>query len=283
MPAAEGIVPLAAEEFTLEGEGSPLAAAVHVRDRDILGMVRRALLRRDALLAFQPVVDARATGRIAFHEGLIRVVDDTGRIIPAAEFIGACERHEVGRLLDVVALEMGLSALADAPALRLSINMSARSIGDARWNAALEAGLSADPTAAERLILEITESSAMILPELTMMFMERLQRRGVAFALDDFGSGFTSFRYLRDFDFDILKIAGEFVSGIGSNPDNRVLTEALVTIARHFDMFTVAEAVETESEAAVMRALGVDCLQGYLFGVPTTRPPWQRQEVAMKG
>lgn len=253
--------------------GSPLSEAVAARDRDILAMVRGALRRGDAILAYQPVVDARDPRRIAFYEGLIRVLDDTGRIIPATEFIETCERDEAGRLLDCVSLDQGLAALARDPTLRLSVNMSARSIGYPRWTSTLEKGLGADPTLGERLILEITESSAMTLPELTSAFMTDLQSRGIAFALDDFGAGFTSFRYLRDFDFDILKIAGEFAAGIGRNPDNRVLAEALVSIAKHFDMFTVAEAIETPEDAAAMRALGVDCLQGFLYGVPSIRPP----------
>ncbi|HAR52570.1 MAG TPA: EAL domain-containing protein, partial [Roseovarius nubinhibens] len=70
-----------------------------------------------------------------------------------------------------------------------------------------------DPTVAERLILEITESSAMVVPELVTGFMEKLQHKGVSFALDDFGAGYTSFRYLKQFYFDILKIDGQFIRG----------------------------------------------------------------------
>lgn len=253
---------------------SPLDAAVAMRDADILSMVRRALDRRDLLLAYQPVVDARDTARIAFHEGLLRVLDDTGRIIPAREFIQACEQHETGRLLDCFALEAGLAALARHPELRLSVNMSARSIGYPRWMRVLEEGTRGAPMVAERLIVEITESSAILLPELTMAFMADLQMRGIAFALDDFGAGFTSFRYLRDFDFDILKIAGEFATDVAARPDNRVLYEALLSIARQFDLFTVAEGVERAEDAAVLRDLGVACLQGYALGVPTIRPPF---------
>jgi EAL domain-containing protein (putative c-di-GMP-specific phosphodiesterase class I) len=260
------------------GDETPLDAAVGLRDADILAMVRRALDRRDVILAFQPVVDARDPTRIAFYEGLLRVLDDTGRIIPAREFIGACETHEVGRLLDVVALDAGLNALAAAPSLRLSINMSARSIGYLRWAETFNRHMAGDPSLAERLIIEITERSAILLPEVVSAFMSDLQMRGVAFALDDFGAGFTSFRYLRDFDFDILKIAGEFAQKVAETPDNRVLFEALVSIARHFDMFTVAEGVERAEDAAVLSAIGVDCMQGYAFAAPSIRVPCTETE-----
>jgi EAL domain-containing protein (putative c-di-GMP-specific phosphodiesterase class I) len=266
-----------------EAEQSPLDAAVAQRDADILGMVRRALDRRDVLLAFQPVVDARATGRVAFHEGLLRVMDDTGRIIPAREFIAACERTETGRVLDCVALEAGLAALADTPSLRLSINMSARSIGYARWMRVFEAGIARDPTVAERLIIEITESSAILLPEITLAFMSDLQAKGVSFALDDFGAGYTSFRYLRDLDFDILKIAGEYCNSIAASPDNRVLCEALVGLAAHFDMFTVAEGVERMEDAEILTAIGLDCLQGHAFGTPVLHPSFGRAAARRMG
>ncbi|MDT0681195.1 EAL domain-containing protein [Roseicyclus sp. F158] len=262
-----------AETYVAAHDSSPLAAAIAQRDLGVLRMVETALARGDALLAFQPIVNAKRTGQIAFHEGLIRVMDETGRIIPARDFIGACETNRIGRQLDTEALRLGLRALNETPSLRLAINMSARSIGYRPWIRELERGLALDPTVAERLIIEITESSAMLMPDITTIFMQDLQQKGVCFALDDFGAGYTSFRYLRDFDFDIIKIAGEFIGGISTNPDNRVLAQALVGIAHHFEMFTVAEAVETEVDAKVLQEIGVDCMQGYYFGMPTTWPP----------
>ncbi|MEZ5685514.1 MAG: EAL domain-containing protein [Paracoccaceae bacterium] len=187
------------------------------------------------------------------------------------------ETTELGRKIDCLALELGLRALSEQPTLRLAINMSARSVGYPSWLKALNRGLAIDETIADRLILEITESSAMQMPELVTVFMEDLRQRGVSFALDDFGAGYTSFRYLREFYFDILKIDGEFIRGIAQNPDNQVLTEALVGVARHFDMFTVAESVESAEDAAYLGRLGVDCMQGYYFGAPTLRPPWSEQ------
>lgn len=263
-------------------DSNPLEFAVAQRDKDILAMVRNAVDRRNVLMAYQPVVQAARQDRIAFHEGLLRVMDSTGRIIPARDFIPIVENTELGRKLDCIALETGLRTLAENPTLRLAINMSARSIGYPAWMKILNCGIVIDDTVAERLILEITESSAMQMPELVSVFMQEFQQRGVSFSLDDFGAGYTSFRYLREFYFDILKIDGQFIRGIASNPDNQVLTEALLGIARHFDMFTVAEAVETAADAAYLSELGLDCLQGYYFGAPTIHPAWQKPETALK-
>lgn len=263
---------------------SPLAFAVAERDRATLSMVRNALVRKDVLLAFQPIVQARRMTRVAFHEGLIRVLDEEGKVIPEGDFIHACETTEMGRMLDCLSLELGLKALGAEPGLRLSINMSARLIGYPRWTETLENGLRDDPGIAERLILEITESSAMVIPDLVLHFMTKLQRRGISFALDDFGAGFTSFRYLKDFTFDAIKIDGAFIRGIARNADNQCLTQALAAVAQHFDMFTVAECVENAEDAAYLAELGIDCLQGYHFGAPTTRPVWHdEREVRMTG
>ena len=110
--------------------------------------------------------------------------------------------------------------------------------------------------------MEITETSAMLVPELVISFMAELQERGVCFALDYFGSDYTSFRYLHDFYFDMIKIDGQFIRGISNDPDNQVLVQALVSIAKHFDMFTVAEFVENVQDAEFLAQNGIDCLQG---------------------
>lgn len=257
---------------------NPLDHAVQRRDASAVAMVRRAIRHRQVLLAFQPVVQALAPDRVAFHECLIRVLDETGRVIPAQDFIGAVEDTEDGRLLDCIALEKGLAELAREPGVRLSINMSARSIGYKKWMRTLSRGLSRDPTVAERLILEITESSAMVVPELVVSFMDELQQKGITFAMDDFGSGYTALRYFKDFSFEILKIDGGFAQGIAGDPDNQVLVAAMVSIARQFDMFTVAEMVESQDDAECLAALGVDCLQGYLYAAPELRPAWRRDD-----
>ena len=263
-----------------DGLESPLSVADRMRRQQTVEMVRDALNDRRAMLAYQPVVQARMTNRAAFYEAFIRILDDQGRVIPARDFMSAVETNEIGRRIDCLALELGLTALAREPSIRLSVNMSARSIGYPTWLATLERGLRSDPTIAERLILEITESSAMLMPDLVTVFMADMQARGICFALDDFGAGFTAFRYLKDFYFDIIKIDGQFIRGIHADPDNQVLAQALITIARQFDMFTVAESVKTAEDAKYLIDIGVDCLQGYYYGIPSTEAPWLTSKLA---
>lgn len=256
-------------------ELDPLTYAITTRDRSTVAMVAEALRHRNVALAYQPVVQSGPVSRIAYYEGLIRIYDETGRIIPAGDFIQAVETTETGRLVDCAALELGLRTLRQQPNLRLAINMSARSIGYPKWMRVLKQGLMRSPTIGERLILEITEGSAMLVPELVTNFMGDMRRHGISFAVDDFGAGFTSFRYLRDFLFDILKIDGQFIRGVATNPDNQVLTNALIAIAKQMDMLCVAEQVERAEDAAWLAASGIDCLQGYYFAAPTIHPPWE--------
>ncbi len=111
-------------------------------------------------------------------------------------------------------------------------------------------------------------------PTLARAFMHDLRGRGISFALDDFGAGNTSFGYFRTFRFDIVKIDGQFIRNIHKDSDNQVLLAALCSLAQHFNMFTVAEQVETQAEAEFLRDCNVDCMQGYYFAHPHALSKW---------
>ncbi|SFU01523.1 EAL domain-containing protein [Sedimentitalea nanhaiensis] len=256
------------------GQYSPLEAAVGARDGGTIEMVEQAVRHRQTMLAYQPVMQAHPPHQTAFYEGLIRILDDTGRVVPARDFLPMVENTELGREIDCVTLETGLRTLAENPSVRLSLNMSARSIGYKRWMRILDRHLNKDQTLGERLMLEISEASAMTVPELVIDFMDRLQDRSIGFALDDFGGGMTAFRYLKDFFFDAVKIDSQFVRGVHADADNQSVVRALIAVAKQFDMLIIANQVETVEDAEFLAANGVDCLQGYLFGAPTVRPPW---------
>jgi EAL domain-containing protein (putative c-di-GMP-specific phosphodiesterase class I) len=257
-----------------EGSEDPLSAAVVARDHSTLDMVAEAVKHDQSMLAFQPVMQAMPPHGVAFYEGYIRVLDATGRVIPARDFMHVVHDKEIGRELDCLALQHGLRALMKSPQIRLSINMSARSIGYSRWSKVLDTFLKKDKTIGERLVLEITEASAMNAPELVIDFMDRMQKHGIAFALDNFGADTTAIGHFREFFFDAVKIDGQFIRGICDNHDNQAVVRALVGIAKQFDMLVVAESVETQQEAEFLISIGVDCLQGFLYGAPTVSPPW---------
>jgi EAL domain-containing protein (putative c-di-GMP-specific phosphodiesterase class I) len=233
--------------------------------------VAQAIARGRVQFHFQPVVRSCNPRFPAFFEMLARIVLPDGRVLPAAAFLPHVEEGPLGRAIDRLALDAALEALAGDPALRVSINVSPRSMGDADWLARLaEAGRERRVTG--RLILEITETAALEQSDQTLDFLEHARGFGCALALDDFGAGMTGFRQFRDFRFDIVKIDGCFAQGVSRSPDSRLLVECLVKIARHFEMLTVAERVECAADATCLEALGVDCFQGYRFGRPVAEP-----------
>lgn len=257
-------------------DSNALAFTVFENDRQTLEMVREAVSQGRVRLAYQPIVMAGNTARVAFYEGLIRVLDQSGRPIPARAFMGAVEAHEIGREIDCAALALGLRTLANHPRVRLAINMSARSIGYPKWLRVLRHHLGENPRIGERLILEISETSAMQLPEIVSSFMRQWRGKGISFAMDDYGSGQISIPQLKAFEFDILKIDGQFTRNIHATNEFHAITAALLAVGKQFDRICVAEAVETQADATWLAALGLDMLQGYAFGAPTVNPVWMQ-------
>ena len=131
----------------------PLSAAVAKRDSNVLETVRDALKYGRTALAFQPVIQAGAPQNVVFYEGFIRIIDPAGRHIPARDFIAQVENNELGRLIDCATLQLGLATLAEQPDVRLSVKMSAQSIGYPKWVRTLEEGLQRSPNLATNLIL----------------------------------------------------------------------------------------------------------------------------------
>ncbi len=234
--------------------------------------VAQALAQGRMAFHYQPVVMAKDPRRPAFFECLARIRQSNGTLMPAGDFVPSVAAGSLGRAIDRLALEHALKTLADNPGLRLSVNMSPLSMGDEGWLEILAAATRANRGACGRLIVEITEDAAVQNADLTLDFMDHVRASGCAFALDDFGAGATGFKYFRDFRFDVVKIDGAFVRGVHAARDAQVLIECLTAVARHFEMMTVAEQVETPADAAWLRALGVDAMQGWLYGKPSSLP-----------
>jgi len=228
--------------------------------------VAQALAQGRIGFHYQPVVRTANTRFPAFFESLARLRLPNGEILPASAFMPAIEAGPLGRVVDRLALANALKTLAANPGSRLSVNMSPLSMGDEEWLAVLAR---AERGVCNRLIIEITEDAAMQDVGQTIDFMDHVRATGCAFALDDFGAGATGFKYFRDFRFDMVKIDGSFVDGVAKARDAQVLVECLAAVARHFEMLTVAERVEEPADADWLRGLGIDCLQGWLYGRPS--------------
>lgn len=218
---------------------------------------------------YQPVVRSDNTGFAAYYEMLARIRLPNGQVLPAGAFMPAIESAELGRAVDRSALSHSLSVLANNPGLRLSVNLSPRSMGDEQWLSILNAAHRGGTGVCGRLILEITEDAAISEADQTIEFMNLVRTMGPAFALDDFGAGATGFRHFSRFRFDMVKIDGSFVQDVHSSADSQVLIGCLLKLAKHFEMLCIAEHVETAQDAAWLASHGMDCMQGYLFGRPS--------------
>ena len=254
---------------------SPLSAAVSAQDRETLAMVASALKDRRMRLAFQPVVYAADPTLIGFFEGFIRLLNLRDQVIPARDFMAAVEQRQLGRDIDCAALQLGLMAMQRNPQIRVSINMSARSVGYRPWMDILHRALQDNPRLGASLILEINEESALQVPDVLKPFMAEMREKGIVFALDDFGAGMTSLRLLEELDFEIAKIDGALVKNVDRSSPTKSAVRAAIAMAQELGMYVVAEAVETEAEANWLREAGVGCLQGYLFGAPTVTPDFR--------
>jgi EAL domain-containing protein (putative c-di-GMP-specific phosphodiesterase class I) len=232
-----------------------------------------ALNERRIQLAFEPVV-AAVTRQPAFYECLMRIRRADGTFVPAGEVIPIAERLGLVRLLDHRALELLISEMAAVPGLRASVNVSPASTIDPDWWSALGAMLRANGDVAERLIVEITESAAIHDVDDTRGFVARVKDLGCRIAIDDFGSGYTSFRNLRKLGVDILKIDGAFVMNMMRSDDDRAVVQALVTLAKQLGLETVAEWVQDQPAATLLQSWGCDYLQGALVGLATVERPW---------
>ncbi|MCP1840866.1 diguanylate cyclase (GGDEF)-like protein [Bradyrhizobium sp. USDA 4524] len=232
-----------------------------------------ALNERRIVIGFEPVVDA-CLRQPAFYECLVRMEQDDGRALLAPDIVPVAERLGLIRLVDHRVLELAIAELAAAPGVQLSLNISPDTTMDPDWWATIESLMRAHPGVGERLIVEITETVAIQDIDDVRGFVTRLKNFGSRIAIDDFGAGYTSFRNLRKLGVDIVKIDGAFVQNIVRSADDRAFVQTLIDLARRLEIRTVAEWVQDEEAAVMLREWGCDFIQGRLIGLASPDRPW---------
>jgi diguanylate cyclase (GGDEF)-like protein len=232
-----------------------------------------ALNERRMFPAFEPVVEAK-THRIAFHECLMRIRRADGTLVVAQDVMPIAERLGLVRLVDHRMLELAVVEMTTFADLQLSLNVSPSSANDGTWWNALVAAVASRPDIARRLIVEITESAAIQDLDEAQGFVARLKDLGCRIAIDDFGAGYTSFRNIRKLRADLVKIDGSFVKDLATSPEDQIFVRMVIELARQLGLKTVAEWVQDEVAATMLRAWGCDYLQGVLIGGASVAPPW---------
>jgi EAL domain-containing protein (putative c-di-GMP-specific phosphodiesterase class I) len=256
-----------------------VAHPVPTRDRQVSyrSRVADALGTDRFTLYSQPILELQSN-RVTRHELLLRVLDETDGPQSPIQVLDIAERLDAVYDIDLWVVERAMQLAAQRPQLSLQINLSGRSVGDPRLTVEVERLIDSYGVDPERLTFEITETALIGNLSEARHFADRMRDLGCQLALDDFGSGYASFRYLRTFPIDLVKIDGEYVVDLVDNPQDQVLVRALVQVCQAYGIHTVAEFVQDEGTLRMLRELGVDYVQGYLIGrpVPLSPPGFER-------
>ncbi|MEM8962114.1 MAG: EAL domain-containing protein [Acidobacteriota bacterium] len=250
--------------------------ADHFGDMRWLSRIHRALKKGGFRLYRQPIVptDDPSPENAPLYEVLLRMVDRDGEIVTPGAFIQAAERFRLISSIDRWVVRAVLDQMTKEPdaTYAVAVNLSGRSVGEASFLDDVSSYLDEHPEVRpQRLCFEITETAAVSNLQRARRFISVLKARGCRFVLDDFGSGLSSFAYLKNLDVDFIKIDGSFVVGMADDPVHRAIITAIHQVGASLELATIAEYVETETALEELAALGVDYAQGFWIRRPQ---PW---------
>jgi EAL domain-containing protein (putative c-di-GMP-specific phosphodiesterase class I) len=240
---------------------------------DMENDLRRAIERGELRVHYQPLIDL-TTDRIVGFEALVRWQHPVRGLVPPLSFIPLAEETglivPLGRWVLETACRQAMrwrDARPDGPPLMMSVNLSARQFVQPDLVDQVDAILTETGLDPSTLEMEITESVVMDQSEVGIRTLHRLRAMGVRLVLDDFGTGYSSLAYLKHLPLDTIKIDRTFVAGLDGEAD-RSIVEAVIALAHGLRITVVAEGIETEAQFEILRAMGCDVGQGYLFARP---------------
>ncbi|MEZ5257222.1 MAG: EAL domain-containing protein [Ilumatobacteraceae bacterium] len=237
----------------------------------LAGELGRALAHREFQLFYQPQLDI-STGRVLAIEALARWPHPTYKSVPPDEFIPLVEQSGLIGEFTEWALDSALHDVAIWrelwPDLRVSVNMSARSLSDPNFTRTVERHLQEHGLGADALTLELTEGTVMSDPDRALRALGELHQLGIRIAIDDFGTGYSSLSYLKRLPVDEVKIDKSFVMTMVGDDDDVAIVRSTIDLARSLGMETVAEGVESPEAVAILGELGCQMAQGYFLSRP---------------
>ncbi len=240
----------------------------HADQHQLESDLREAIAANDLAVAYQPLVDAKTSQWLGV-EALARWVNKrTGESVPPDTFIPIAERSGLIELLGLQILRKALTESNNWPGLKMSVNVSPAQFRNPAFPEHVARIIAETGADAKMLTLEVTEGFFVRNPERAQRIVKALKALGVSISLDDFGSGFSSIGYLRQFDFDRLKIDRSFISALDNEANAPNVIQATVALANAFNIPVTAEGIEREEQAIILRLSGCDEFQGFLFGRP---------------
>lgn len=241
------------------------------RPQSTTAKIRDALTQNRLSLHTQPIQNL-ASGDVERYELLLRMRDENGSLFPAATFIEAAERsgmvQELDRWVVARALELIAARENEGRPISLHVNISGASLSDISVLEFIERHLDEGDADPKRCTFEITETVSVNDYETAAGFADRLTEFGCQVAIDDYGAGFGPFHYLRRIPFDLIKIDGAFVRDMPRSDADQLTVQAIVQIAHGLGKTTIAEFVQDDQTAQMLREYGVDMAQGFHLGRP---------------
>ena len=234
-------------------------------------VIRRALETDTFRLVYQPQFDIK-TKKLRGFETLIRLSDSEGKQVSPADFVPIAEKSSL--IIDVDkwvlrhAMMDFLPFVEKIPEMILSVNISANHILDDSFIGDIDRILEDTHFPEKNLEIELTESVFVNSLERAKTIMEKLKDRGIKIALDDFGTGYSSLSYMRDLPFDLLKIDKSFVDTINDGPKEESFVAAIISLGKVMQFDIISEGVEEQNQLDVLKKLGCDFVQGYIWGKP---------------
>lgn len=231
-----------------------------------IAKIKEALVNDGFVLYFQPIMELNSK-EIEYYEALLRLKIEN-KIIPPGEFIPIAEEFGLMPQIDRWVAGKVIKTLKKTPDIKIFMNLSATSLADETLLKFIEDCIGENKIDFSRIGFEITETAAITDLELTRRWIARLKFKGCRFALDDFGSGFNSFVYLKHLPVDQLKLDGSFIRTLDQEPAQRAFVEAMQQLAQALGVKTIAEFVENEFVYQALQEIGVDYGQGFYLGKP---------------
>jgi EAL domain-containing protein (putative c-di-GMP-specific phosphodiesterase class I) len=230
-------------------------------------------LENDQFVLYAQVIEPLYEDGVEHHELLLRMIDEDGSTIPPGAFLPAAERYNLISHLDRWIVDHAFQALEEHPLFlervhSISVNLSGASLADESFLEFIQDHFAKSGFPASKICFEITETAAISNLNRAMKFISTLNALGCRFALDDFGSGLSSFAYLKNLPVDYLKIDGMFVKDIIDDPIDHAMVKSINEIGQVMGMQTIAEFVENDEIKDMLKNIGVDYAQGFGIGKP---------------
>ena len=254
--------------FTLEEQArEQLTKQVLWKDR-----IESAIQQQRFIMHYQPILDIK-TQKVSHAEALIRMIGSDGELIMPNNFIPVAEKTGLINHIDIIALTLAFDKLSSLDAennpLKLSVNLSGKAFNNPYLQGFLQEQLDRNDIDAKKLIIEVTETTAIENFSAAVKMMTEVSAKGAQFALDDFGIGFSSFQHLRQLPVDYIKIDGAFIRQLDQREEDRILVKAITDIAKASGKKTIAEFVENAAIMEKIETFGIDYAQGYHIAKPS--------------